>query len=122
MSKQSIIVIEDEPGIREAMLASLISRGYQALAVEDGKAALSLLEKMRTPGLFLVDLLMPGEDGWRVVEKIRTHAAENGLCHNIIIISGLHNAQTIAHLESVGFLAKPFTSDQLAAVVEARAA
>ena len=119
MPPYSIFIIEDQLDLREAMTTALADNGHKSGAVEDGQSALRILEDLRTAAIFFVDLALPGEDGWHLISKIRSHGQAHGLFHRIVIISGLHNAHTIAHLESVGFLAKPFNLSHLLSVVNA---
>jgi FixJ family two-component response regulator len=58
----SVLVIEDDESVREALGAFLEARGYAATLAEDGHQALDLLATLSRPCLLLVDLLTPGVD------------------------------------------------------------
>jgi CheY-like chemotaxis protein len=58
-----ILVVEDDPSIREALCEALELEGYQAVGAEHGKAALDYLARSARPCLILLDLMMPVMDG-----------------------------------------------------------
>jgi two-component system response regulator MprA len=58
-----VLVVDDDPGIREVLLLGLEEDGYEARAVENGAVALSTLAVWR-PDLIILDLMMPEMDGW----------------------------------------------------------
>ena len=57
---QKILIIEDEPNIRELVLYNLNQNGYEGLAAEDGLQGLSLARSAR-PDLILLDIMLPGK-------------------------------------------------------------
>ena len=59
-----ILVIDDEQDIREALVTVLTSEGHDAVAAADGREALRLLREGLRPCLILLDLMMPGMNGW----------------------------------------------------------
>jgi len=74
MSNENILVVDDDPHTREIVRAYLESRGYPVTTAKGGEQALSLLEKVQ-PALVLLDVMMPGMDGWEVARMIREHPA-----------------------------------------------
>jgi len=70
--KQTILVVDDNHDNVEILRAFLESRGYNVACAEDGKAALAKLEEVR-PALVLLDVMMPGMDGWQVCRTIKRH-------------------------------------------------
>lgn len=74
---QLILVAEDERNIVESLSFLMKRAGYEVQVAYDGKTALRLLEKLR-PDLLLLDVMMPGCDGFEVVQAIKAtpdHAA-----------------------------------------------
>jgi CheY-like chemotaxis protein len=75
MQKGEIMVIDDDPDARELYGAILAGAGYTPHLVASGKEALELLDKERLPQVILLDLLMPGMNGFQVLEHIQAHTA-----------------------------------------------
>jgi len=72
MEKQSyILIVDDDPDIREGILTILESQPYRLAAACDGKQCLEMLAK-ETPDLVILDLLMPRMDGWGVIREMRS--------------------------------------------------
>jgi two-component system alkaline phosphatase synthesis response regulator PhoP len=73
VSKQaSILVVDDNKDNVEILRAYLESRGYWVAEAQDGTAALAKVEEVR-PDLVLLDVMMPGMDGWQVCRTIKNH-------------------------------------------------
>jgi CheY-like chemotaxis protein len=68
----TILVVDDNRDNVEIMRALLESRGYTVAEASDGKMALAKLEDIR-PDLVLLDVMMPGMDGWQVCRTIKSH-------------------------------------------------
>ena len=66
-----ILIVEDETPIRELLRMSLAGAGYQCICCGDGLAAANLLEE-NTYDLILLDIMLPGMDGFELMEYIRT--------------------------------------------------
>jgi CheY-like chemotaxis protein len=75
MQKGEIMVVDDDPDARELYGAILAGAGYTPNLVASGKEALELLDKERLPQAILLDLLMPGMNGFQVLEHIQAHTA-----------------------------------------------
>jgi two-component system, OmpR family, KDP operon response regulator KdpE len=69
---KKILVIEDEPPLREAISLKLKKEGFLCWPAENAEAGLKILEKEK-PDLIWLDLLMPGMGGLAFLEKIRQH-------------------------------------------------
>ena len=70
MSRARILVVDDEADIRELLRELLGRAGYDVEVAEDGRAALRALFAAR-PDLVVLDVNMPGLDGWQTLERIR---------------------------------------------------
>ena len=68
-----VLLVEDDDALREALVGALREGGYRAAAVADGRAAMRWLGSHVRPALILLDLWMPGTDGWQVRQEIETH-------------------------------------------------
>lgn len=70
--KRSVLIVEDDPDIRESIQDIAELDGFQVYGAENGKAALDLLEKIpRPPGLILLDLMMPVMDGQTFMKHLK---------------------------------------------------
>jgi two-component system response regulator FlrC len=109
-----LVVIEDDPIMREALTDWLEAAGYGVRAAVDGSAGLAAV-RFATPGLVVTDMHMPGTDGWAVIAELkRLHP---GL--PVIAISGhfgcrggVDPAATLA-LGASRVLGKPFRRGEL---------
>ena len=118
MPGETILVAEDNAVEREGLAVVLRQRGYTVLTARDGAEALTLL--LRTgpaPGLILLDMLMPGCDGWQFLDRRQPSPALAAV--PVVLITGLAEADAAwaAALGAVGLLRKPFAVDALLAEV-----
>lgn len=72
-SKSLILVVDDDPNSREIVQTFLESRGYVVETAANGQAALASVQQ-RAPDLILLDVMMPGMDGWEVARTLKDHA------------------------------------------------
>lgn len=70
-AKATILIVEDEPALRELLSLALRRAGYRVEAVADGPAALDWIRD-RKPDLILLDVMLPGMDGFAVCQRLRT--------------------------------------------------
>jgi DNA-binding response OmpR family regulator len=68
-----ILVVDDDPTILRLLQINLEMEGHEVLTAEDGHAALATL-RQEAPEVVLLDVMMPGLDGWQVCEQIRADA------------------------------------------------
>jgi DNA-binding response OmpR family regulator len=68
----TILVVDDNRDNVEILQTFLEARGYRVAAAPDGKTALAKLDEVR-PALVLLDVMMPGMDGWQVCRTIKNH-------------------------------------------------
>jgi CheY-like chemotaxis protein len=112
-----ILIVDDEPALRETIVAVLEEAGY--LTGEAGSAfeALAHLERRGLPSLILTDLAMPAGNGWVLVQEVRRR---NPKAHiPIVVCSAVFDPEPAANfLHTAGHLRKPFSLDTLLEVVE----
>ena len=68
--RMRIVLAEDEPFVREGLVALLESEGYEVSAAKDGNEALAMV-RVRRPDLLLLDVMMPGISGYDVCREVR---------------------------------------------------
>ena len=70
----SIVVVDDEPSIRELLVASLHFAGFEVNTAASGSEAIEVIEKIQ-PDLIVLDVMLPDESGYDIVRKIRKRPA-----------------------------------------------
>jgi UDP-3-O-[3-hydroxymyristoyl] N-acetylglucosamine deacetylase len=111
MEHESILIVDDDSGVRDSIGAVLSDEGFRVRYAVDGSEALASAGRER-PDLVLLDVWLPGMDGIQVLEKLR--GDHEGL--PVIVISGHGNIETAVRatkLGAVGFIEKPFTIEGL---------
>jgi DNA-binding response OmpR family regulator len=72
MSEDRIMVVDDDPNSLDIVRTYLEARGYSVATAINGEEALAKLEEVR-PALILLDVMMPGMDGWEVARIVKNH-------------------------------------------------
>lgn len=111
-----ILVVDDEPHLRELVATVLTLEGHDVDMAADGREALMYLSAT-VPDLVLLDLAMPGMDGWRFLQELY----ERGLraCTRLVIMSGHEDSFFVRAGSGVRcVLQKPFDADALLGVVD----
>ncbi len=116
---ETVLLVEDEPTLRDLVRRMLVSLGYQVVVAESGPHALALpTQTIASVDLVLTDVVMPGMSGRRMYELLL--ASRPGL--GVVYMSGYTDQIIAPHgvLESgTYFLQKPFVQDDLAAILRA---
>jgi len=112
MSEQfRVLVIDDDPGIREYLQALASRQGYRVFAAADGEEALERLEETQ-PDIVTLDAILPGMDGLETLRRIKQRMPDVP----VIMLSGHGQARTIVEAMRLGasdFLRKPFEVEEL---------
>jgi CheY-like chemotaxis protein len=109
----TILVVEDEEGVRKNTTEALRELGYAVLDADGGTAALAVLEKEPSVTLLFTDVVMPGMNGRKLADEVlrrwpttkvlfTTGYTRNAIVHNAVLDAGVH------------VIPKPFTLDALA--------
>jgi len=107
----TVLVIDDDPGIREYLEALATRQGYGVHTAVDGETALENLDQTR-PDVITLDVVLPGMDGLETLRRIKQRAPEVP----VIMLSGHGQARTIVEAMRLGatdFLRKPFEVEEL---------
>jgi DNA-binding response OmpR family regulator len=110
----TVLVVDDEPIVREVVVSYLKREGYRTLEAGDGDRARELVER-ESPDLVVLDLMLPGIDGLSVCRWIRTHSD----LPVIMLTARGEEADRIVGLElgADDYVTKPFSPRELAARV-----
>jgi len=110
----TVLLVDDEPGVRFALTEVLNDRGYRVVAAGSGAQALGLLEGV---DVVVTDLSMPGMDGLELVSQIGKRVPALP-----VILLTAHGSEQLVRIASsrgaCGCLSKPFDIDEIARVIE----
>lgn len=119
MVAERILCVDDEPEMVELLRLILGSRGYEIIGVRSGQEALETLER-ESVDLILLDLMMPGMDGWEVVRRLRANEATASI-PVIVVTAKSQQVDRVLGLRIVkvdDYIAKPFTPRELLDAVQ----
>jgi len=111
-----ILVVDDDPDIRHALVRILSHSGHRVLAAADGDAALAL-SRAHAPGLVVLDYMMPGMDGGAVLAALRDELAD-AAPPTLLLTASDADRDRAEELGAVEGLEKPFRIPQLLAAVD----
>ena len=103
---QTVFIADDDAFLRQVYKKDLTDAGYRVVAAEDGEKAIKLLKKEKPVVIFL-DIMMPGQDGFDVLEAIRKIPALAKV--PVIILTNLHQKVDVERARQLGaseFLSK----------------
>ena len=114
-----VLIIEDDDVIAQGMARHLQAAGFDAVGVANGETGLARL-RFERPDVCVLDLMLPGLDGWKVIEQARGE----GIGTPIVVVSARGTEHDRVHALEIGaddYLVKPFSMKELAARVGAAA-
>jgi diguanylate cyclase (GGDEF)-like protein len=109
----TLLIVDDDEGIRKLLAIMLEDQGYQTLSAPSGEMALAMVAR-QPPDLILLDAMMPGMDGYQVARHIKANVATANI--PIIMLSGLsEQSARLSGLEAGAeeVLSKPVVNDEL---------
>ena len=115
MGKRRVLVIDDEPGVRES-LRMLLKERYEVLTATSGDEGLGLLGSQPVD-IVLLDILMPGMDGLEVLERVK----EQNLPAQVVMLTATKTVKTAVTAMKLGafdYVTKPFDIDELQLIVD----
>ncbi len=115
----TVMVVDDEPDIQLLLRLELEAEGYDVLTADDGFEAVDRIPRFH-PDVVLLDIMMPGLDGWSVLERLA------GELPAVIVVSGLatdheQHKRHAVEAGALGFVSKPFDSEKLLELVSTAA-
>ncbi|MGH3101864.1 MAG: response regulator transcription factor, partial [Thermoleophilia bacterium] len=114
-----VLIVEDDAVIADGMAHHLNAAGFDPIRVENGTAGLARL-RFERPDVCVVDLMLPGTDGWKLIENARSE----GIGTPIVVVSARGTEHDRVHALEIGaddYLVKPFSMKELVARVRAAA-
>ena len=111
MAKKKILIVDDDPDIREVVSILLGSEGYKVVQAENGQAAVEMVYQDRSIDLVIMDIMMPGMDGVEACERIRQRSTVP-----VLFLTAKSQEQDKVEAYSEGgddYLVKPFSQTEL---------
>ena len=111
MTKQTLLICDDEEGIREA-LKLILADHYTIILTEDGQQCLDILKNTSDVSLVLIDIKMPKVNGLEILKEIKSRYPPL----RVLVITGYRSIETAAeatNLGACGYIVKPFKSDEI---------
>ena len=109
-----VLIVDDELGTRES-LKMILKDDYDVITACSGKEALQIVDK-GLPSVILLDVMMPGEDGLKVLEKIKQMTSVP-----VVMITALKSVKSAVKAMKVGafdYITKPFNVDEIRVVID----
>lgn len=109
MAKEKILVVDDEEDLLELVRFNLAKEGYRVICAATGEEALELVREER-PDMILLDLMLPGIDGWDVCRELKSDA-KTARIPIIMITARSEDVDVVTSLElgADDYLSKPFS-------------
>lgn len=113
--RPAVLVVDDDVDLRSALADVLRDDGFEVAVVGDGRAAMATLHRGFAADLILLDLFMPGMNGWefRALQRAERDPAIAAI--PVVVVSG-HGSIDGAGLDAVAFLRKPLGLEALGAL------
>jgi CheY-like chemotaxis protein len=115
MTRGLVLVVEDEPALREIVALFLSREGLEVECAANGVEALAVLQRAR-PDLILLDMEMPVMDGWELCRRM-SETSPRARPPIVVVTSAYAPAERAAEVRADGWLAKPFGFDDLVSLV-----
>lgn len=114
--QRRILIIDDEPGLRELVRINLEHEGFGVLQAENGAEGLAMIPEHQ-PDLVILDVMMPEMDGWEVCRRLR----EFSQIPVLMLTARVQSSDIVTGLDSGAddYLLKPFNMDELMARIRA---
>jgi DNA-binding response OmpR family regulator len=113
-----ILIVEDDPDLARGLRSNLEIEGHETLLAQDGRSALEVARRTPAPDLVVLDLILPGMDGLRVLSELRRHDAATP----VLVLSARETEGDKVRALRLGaddYVTKPFGIMELIARIEA---
>lgn len=117
MCAKKILIIEDEPNIRELVLYNLKTNGYDGIAAEDGIMGITMVHREK-PNLILLDIMLPEKNGYEICRELREEGNNTPI---IMITAKTEETDKVMGLEygADDYISKPFGIREMMARIKA---
>ena len=113
-----ILVVDDDADIRELLVTQLTALGYEPITAQDGVEALEVATSQQ-PDLMIVDVMMPGLDGFQLVETVSAQRYTKAIpCVFLTARDGVPDRVKGLRLGAWDYITKPFSMSELVARIE----
>jgi signal transduction histidine kinase/ActR/RegA family two-component response regulator len=106
----TILVIDDDPAVRDLMSRYLTKSGFHVVAASDGEQGLKLAKRLR-PRVITLDVVMPGIDGWTVLKRLKADSEVAAI--PVIMVTIVDNSVAALNRGASSYLVKPVDRDAL---------
>ncbi|MBN1261557.1 MAG: response regulator [Anaerolineae bacterium] len=117
---KTVLCIDDEPGMLDLTRLILKRAGFEFIGVQEGRESMDYVRQFR-PDIVLLDLMLPGTNGWDIFRQIRDNHDSRET--PVIIVTARHDtsdqltAESASHV--VAYLTKPFSPNELIKYIKA---
>jgi len=116
MAKRKILVVDDEKDFAKALKIRLKANGYDVVLAHDSIQAIMMVNQEK-PDLILLDIMIPGEDGFGVTERLKQ--AEATRSTPIIFLTGVPGGEGRAYKSGAcGYIMKPYSPEELLETIQ----
>jgi CheY-like chemotaxis protein len=106
--RQPLLVIEDDADVRDLIADRLRGIGYRVECAATGEEGVALA-RLETPSLIILDILLPGIDGWEALREIRTASPTRSVSAIVVSIVDANHPPAVVD----AYIVKPFRSSQI---------
>lgn len=120
MGVNKIMIVDDDPVIREILEINLRARGYEVCTAAGGQEAIELIGNIK-PDVVVLDVIMPDLDGWEVLKIIRDSYYGDGELKILMLTAKATERDKLigkAILKADEYLTKPFDLNELLGVIK----
>ena len=111
--KKRVLIVDDEPDIRQTLSAYLVKKGFAMDTANNGKEALDAIRRKK-PDLIILDVMMPKMDGFTLLKRLKASSAHSGI--PVIMLTKRSEPKNLdkgISLNADFYLPKPFTLDNI---------
>lgn len=115
---KKILIIDDEPGVRQLISDFLRPKGYEMLTAEDGMDGLQKAMRF-IPNLILLDIMMPKMDGWQALTKLRLGEKTRNI--PVVMLTGRSDTESLlksGRERALDYFIKPVNLNELSTFID----
>jgi CheY-like chemotaxis protein len=113
--RHRILVVEDDDDVRQSLVQLLRGEGFDGVAAASGEEALAQLRAGLRPCVILLDLMMPGMNGWQFIEEQQGHPGFGQI--PVVVVSAYGSAEGVRSAGAADYVRKPIDVEALLAAI-----